>query len=150
MALGTRTKFQLEILIKKKKIFAIQKFRENILESLRKISETTPCSMGWMVSDSSCNGMGGTFLYSWGLCLQEFSCANSTLWYVIFWTTCFMQIKITSLKTLQRHFESLCKRGPNHWITTTTGHVFALIKGNQDFLATNIIISNGHHKGYIS
>ena len=41
MALGTRIKFQLEIFIKRT-ISAIHKFRENILESLRNISETTP------------------------------------------------------------------------------------------------------------
>ena len=40
-ALGTRTKFQLEILIESA-ISAIQKFRENILESSRNVSETTP------------------------------------------------------------------------------------------------------------
>ena len=38
---GTHTKFQLEILIRST-ISAIHKFRENILESLRNISETTP------------------------------------------------------------------------------------------------------------
>ena len=41
MALGTHTKFQLEILIRST-ISAIHKFRENILESSRNISETTP------------------------------------------------------------------------------------------------------------
>ena len=41
MALGTRTKFQLEILIRST-ISAKQKFREIILESLRNVSETTP------------------------------------------------------------------------------------------------------------
>ena len=41
MALGTRTKFQLEILITST-ISAIHKFRENILESSRNVSETTP------------------------------------------------------------------------------------------------------------
>ena len=41
MALGTRTKFQLEILIRNT-ISAIHKFRENILESSRNVSETTP------------------------------------------------------------------------------------------------------------
>ena len=41
MALGTRTKFQLEILIRSTN-FAIHKFREKILESLRNVSETTP------------------------------------------------------------------------------------------------------------
>ena len=43
MALGTPTKFQLEILIRSV-ISAIHKFRENILESSRNISETTPWS----------------------------------------------------------------------------------------------------------
>ena len=42
MALGTRTKFQLDILIST--IFAIHKFRKNILEITRKLSETTPWS----------------------------------------------------------------------------------------------------------
>ena len=41
MALGTRTKFQLELLIRNA-ISAIHKFRENILESSRNVSETTP------------------------------------------------------------------------------------------------------------
>ena len=39
MALGTRTKFQLEI-ITKRTISDIYKFRENILESSRYVSET--------------------------------------------------------------------------------------------------------------
>ena len=42
-ALGTRTKFQLEILIRTT-ISAIHKFQENILESLRNVSETTSWS----------------------------------------------------------------------------------------------------------
>ena len=42
MALGTHTKFQLEIHIRST-IFAINRFRENILESLQNVSETTPC-----------------------------------------------------------------------------------------------------------
>ena len=41
MALGTRTKFQLEILIRST-ISAIHKFRDNILESWPKVSETAP------------------------------------------------------------------------------------------------------------
>ena len=41
MALGTRTKFQIEILIRST-ISAIHKFRENILESSRNVSEK-PC-----------------------------------------------------------------------------------------------------------
>ena len=41
LALGTRTKFRLEILIRST-ISAIHKFRENILESSRNVSETTP------------------------------------------------------------------------------------------------------------
>ena len=41
MALGTRTKFQLEILIRGT-ISAIHNFRDNILETSRNISETTP------------------------------------------------------------------------------------------------------------
>ena len=41
IALGTRTKFQLEIRITST-ISAIHKFRENTLESSRKVSETTP------------------------------------------------------------------------------------------------------------
>ena len=40
-ALGTHTKFQLEILIRSA-ISAIHKFRENMLESSRNVSETTP------------------------------------------------------------------------------------------------------------
>ena len=43
MALGTCTKFQLEILIRIM-TSAIHKFRENILESLRNVSETPPRS----------------------------------------------------------------------------------------------------------
>ena len=39
MALGTRTKFQLEILIRNT-IFVKHKFRENILESSLNVSET--------------------------------------------------------------------------------------------------------------
>ena len=48
MALGTRTKFQLEMLIGSA-ISATHKFRENILESSRNVSETTPwCpTKGW-------------------------------------------------------------------------------------------------------
>ena len=41
MALGTQTKFQLEMLIGSA-ISATHKFRENILKSLRNVSETTP------------------------------------------------------------------------------------------------------------
>ena len=41
MALGTRTKFQLEILIRST-ISAIYNFQENILESSQNISKTTP------------------------------------------------------------------------------------------------------------
>ena len=41
MALGTRTKFQLEILIRSM-ILVIYKFLENILESSRNVSETPP------------------------------------------------------------------------------------------------------------
>ena len=41
MALGTRKKFQLEILIRST-ISAIHKFQENILESSRNVSETPP------------------------------------------------------------------------------------------------------------
>ena len=41
LALGTRTKFQLEILIRNA-IYATHKFRENILESSRNVSETPP------------------------------------------------------------------------------------------------------------
>ena len=44
MALGTRTKFQLEICITSL-ISAIHKFRENILESSRNVSETTPWAL---------------------------------------------------------------------------------------------------------
>ena len=40
MALGTRAKFQFEILIRST-IFAIHKFRENIFKSSRNLSETT-------------------------------------------------------------------------------------------------------------
>ena len=42
-ALGTRTKFQIEILITST-ICAIHKFRENFFESSRNVSETTPRS----------------------------------------------------------------------------------------------------------
>ena len=41
MALGTRTKFQREMLIRKR-ISAIHKFRENILESSQNVSEPLP------------------------------------------------------------------------------------------------------------
>ena len=47
MALGTRTKFQLEILIRNT-ILLIYKFRENILESSRNFSETPPRSWDGM------------------------------------------------------------------------------------------------------
>ena len=43
MALGTRTKFQLQIIITTT-ISAMQKFEDIILESCRKVSETTPRS----------------------------------------------------------------------------------------------------------
>ena len=46
MALGTRTKFQLEFRITST-ISAIDKFQENTLESLWKVSETTPCLHKW-------------------------------------------------------------------------------------------------------
>ena len=46
MALGTRTKYQLEI-VTKGKISAIHKFRENILESSRNVNETPPVSLDW-------------------------------------------------------------------------------------------------------
>ena len=42
-ALGTHTKFQIEILIRGT-IYVIRKFQENILESLWNICETTPMS----------------------------------------------------------------------------------------------------------
>ena len=48
MALGTHTKFQLGILIRRT-ISATQKFRENILESLRNVSETPPRASEGMV-----------------------------------------------------------------------------------------------------
>ena len=41
MALGTRAKFQIDILIKIM-IFSIDKFQENVLGSSRNVSETTP------------------------------------------------------------------------------------------------------------
>ena len=46
MALGTRTKFQLEILIRTT-ISAIHKFQENILESSRNVSETIPWALNY-------------------------------------------------------------------------------------------------------
>ena len=46
MALGTHTKFQLEILIRST-VSAIHKFRENILESSRNLSETSPRVAWW-------------------------------------------------------------------------------------------------------
>ena len=51
MALGTHTKFQLEFLIRST-IFAIHKFRENIFESSRNVSETTPRTLvtTWFVT----------------------------------------------------------------------------------------------------
>ena len=49
MALGTRTKFQLEILITSTNS-AIHQFRENILESSRNVSETTP----WNLTEHTC------------------------------------------------------------------------------------------------
>ena len=57
MALGTRTKFQLEMLIGSA-ISATHKFRENILESSQNVSETTPWwfiytwSVNWVVNRS--------------------------------------------------------------------------------------------------
>ena len=55
MALGTRTKFQLEILIRST-ISAIHKFRENILESSRNVSETTPrcLILKWVAETTWC------------------------------------------------------------------------------------------------
>ena len=50
IALGTRTKFQLEILIRST-ISAIHKFRDNFLESSRNFSETTPRMVNWLVMD---------------------------------------------------------------------------------------------------
>ena len=50
MALGTRTKFQLDIPIRST-ISTIHKFRENILESSRNVSETTPRSTLAQVMD---------------------------------------------------------------------------------------------------
>ena len=44
MALGTRTKFELKIFIRST-ISAIHTFWKNILESLRNVSETTPCGL---------------------------------------------------------------------------------------------------------
>ena len=58
MALGTRTKFQLDIPIRST-ISTIHKFRENILESSRNVSETTPRSPVVLVS--CCPGI----LVSW-------------------------------------------------------------------------------------
>ena len=54
-ALGTRTKFQLEILIRTT-ISAIRKFQENILESSRKVSETNA-----RLSCPSCPAMHGAW-----------------------------------------------------------------------------------------
>ena len=55
-ALGTRTKFQLEILIRTT-ISVIHKFQENILESSRNVSETTP----W-ISEEPVNKLWSTTL----------------------------------------------------------------------------------------
>ena len=57
MALGACTKFQLENLITST-ISAIHKFRENILESSRKVSETTPRASTGMVQWNLCNETG--------------------------------------------------------------------------------------------
>ena len=54
MALGTHTKFQLEILIRST-ISAIHKFWKNILESSRNASETTPYMVSMVVSEKSFN-----------------------------------------------------------------------------------------------
>ena len=47
LALDTHTMLQLEILIRST-ISAIHTFRENILESSRNVSETTPCIISWI------------------------------------------------------------------------------------------------------
>ena len=62
MALGTRTKFQLEILIRST-ISAIHKFPEIILKSSRNVGETTPpastavvlTSLSWNIQASEPN-----------------------------------------------------------------------------------------------
>ena len=65
MALGTSANFQLEIL-KRSAISAIHKFRENILESSRNVSETTPRDSSVMPVLTECwelfcvNQCGGT------------------------------------------------------------------------------------------
>ena len=51
-ALGTRTKFQLEILIRST-VPAIHKFWENILESSRNVNQTIPGHRGWVLTDNT-------------------------------------------------------------------------------------------------
>ena len=60
-ALGTHTKFQLEILIRSA-IFAIHKFRENMLESSRNVSETTPWSTNSLWCVECHPGVTGVYL----------------------------------------------------------------------------------------
>ena len=75
MAWGTRTKFQLEILIRSA-ISAIHKFRENILESSPNVSETTP----WIVLKIGANLMVSVFSHVCGSrCREIISCARKAL-----------------------------------------------------------------------
>ena len=63
VALGTRTKFQLEILTRST-ISAIHKFLENVLESSRNISETTPW-VWWMKLPRSAWNLFGWYRVPW-------------------------------------------------------------------------------------
>ena len=66
MALGTHTKFQLEILIRSM-ILVIYKFRENILESSSNVSETSPwhfdCPWWPSANEATLRDMGKTYHY---------------------------------------------------------------------------------------
>ena len=78
-ALGTGTKFQLEILIRNT-ISAIHRFRENILESLRNVSEKT----SWDGNTSPPGGWGQTSP-DWKLHQQHtgywYSCSPATVFF---------------------------------------------------------------------
>ena len=134
MALGTRTKFQLEMLIGSA-ISATHKFRENILESSRNVSETTPGvlqltykrSEGTMINvlaqlSSKVNMLRQNFLFHLKQILTT-KCFRLSILYSRKWVTlasCRLKSSVTRLfvqylaqaktnKTRKRHFT--CFRG---------------------------------------
>ena len=69
-ALGTRTKFQLEILIRTT-ISAIHKFQENILESSRNVSETNASYVGYTHLNDNGDTDGGYTGWLWAVILYH-------------------------------------------------------------------------------